>query len=188
MSEPGDRTRIVLSLALVALVAAGAVAWLDRRSEAHPLAVTTPTVVPTAEASIKVYVSGAVGVPGVLEMRPGQRVEDALSLAGGPLPDAELDGLNLAARVRDEQHINVPRQGERPPTASEAAAGGKLDLNTATLAELDRLPGVGPVTAEKIMSYRREKGRFQRVDELLEAKLLNQRTFEAVKGLVTVQP
>ncbi|MCL4368644.1 MAG: ComEA family DNA-binding protein [Actinobacteria bacterium] len=192
MSEPGDRVRIVLSLVLVALVAAGAALWLGRRPEGCPLVVTTQSVTPTAPAAeivLKVYVSGAVGAPGVFEMQSGQRVQDALLLAGGPLPDAELAGLNLAAKVRDEQHIHVSMQGERPASTLEAPAGrGVLDLNAATLAELDTLPGIGPVTAAKILSYRQSKGRFQSVDELLQAKLVNQRTFEAIKGLVTVQP
>jgi competence protein ComEA len=179
---------MALSLVLVAMIVAGAVVWLGRRPDARPLVITTPIPSPTREVSYKVYVSGAVAAPGVYEVRDGQRVEDALQMAGGALPGAELAHLNLAAKVRDEQQIHVPRQGEQPPAAPTAAKGGKVNLNTATLAELDTLPGIGPVTAEKILSYRRANGAFRRIEELLEAKLVNQRTFEGIKDLVSVGP
>ncbi len=197
MSEPGNRIRILLGGALLLLALAAGIVLLGRREEVRPLVITTPApspAAPTTGPALKVYVSGAVLAPGVYDMRGGERVDDALRRAGGSLPDAELAGLNLAAKVRDEQHIHVPRQGERPSSTSAGPAGGsgagpgKLDLNAASFAELDALPYVGRATAEKILAYRQAKGRFQAVNELLEAKLVNQRAFDAIKDLVVVSP
>ncbi len=196
-SQQADRIRILVSVLFLLIIAAGAVVWLGRRAEPPPLVITTPTSGPAAVApttlaaqstSIKVYVSGAVARPGVVEMHPGERVEDAILLAGGSLPDSDLTNLNLAARVKDEQHIRVPRQGE-PASAQSGQGGapGKINLNTATLAELDALPGIGTAIGNKIIAYRQAQGGFRSVEELIQAKLVNQKTYEVIKDMVTVQ-
>jgi competence protein ComEA len=126
-----------------------------------------------ADAPVLVHVAGAVRRPGVYEMPSGSRVDDAIREAGGATRKASLDLLNLAAPLVDGQQVLVPRRGAVPaaPTAAASASGAgapltPVRLSTATLAELDSLPGVGPVTAQKIVDYRDEHGPFASVEEL----------------------
>ena len=155
---------------------------------------------PSASAALVVDVQGAVLRPGVLELAPGSRVADAIAAAGGygPRVDAERAGreLNLATELRDGDRIVVPSRDDPAPAAGAqssgaaatpgGAAGGLIDLNSATAAELDQLPGVGPVTAQKIIDARAEKP-FARVDELRERKIVGPSTFEKLRDLVTVR-
>ena len=150
---------------------------------------------------IVVAVGGAVVTPGVYRLRIGARVGDAIAAAGGfsPRVDANRVGaeLNLAALVSDGGQIRVPSRDDAVATAgagggsaagggSGAGPGGKpVNLNTATEAELDSLPGIGPVTAGKIVESR-TKAPFRTVDELRERGLVGQKTFDAIRALVTV--
>lgn len=129
---------------------------------------------------VVVHVAGAVRQPGVYRMRAGARVDDAVGRAGGATPRADLTQVNLAAKVEDGRQILVPRRvaatapagGAGTPsaggagTAQPAVPGVPLNLNTATLEQLDELPGVGPATAQKILDYREEHGGFGSVEEL----------------------
>lgn len=123
-------------------------------------------------AEIVVHVAGAVRQPGLYTLEDGSRIQDAIARAGGATGEALLDAVNLAAPVADGQQVVVPAQGgggaPGAPGAGAApgAAGGRVHLNTATLEDLDALPGIGPVTAQKILDYRDSKGAFQSVDEL----------------------
>lgn len=183
--------RTPLALALVAIAAVGAVVWLQRVGDERPLLITTST--PTATSRVlMVYVSGEVAQPGVHAFQEGDRVEQALAAAGGPTADADLAGINLAVRLKDEQQVHVPRKGEsRPPASgtSPAPSGGAslLNLNTATQADLEALPGVGPVTAQRILDYRTRNGPFHQIEELKAAKLVTSATYDRIRGLVTVQ-
>jgi competence protein ComEA len=113
-------------------------------------------------------VAGAVRRPGLYRLPPGSRVADAIQQAGGARHKAALSLVNLAAPVVDGGQIVVPARGVPTPTEGDSAATptGPVHLNTATLEELDRLPGVGPVTAQKIIDYRDKHGSFGSVDEL----------------------
>ena len=126
-----------------------------------------------------VHVVGAVRRPGLYRLREGARVADAVERAGGATRRAELAGLNLAAPLVDGIQVLVPRRVPVPaadvpadetdaaaPGAAIAGLGSKVSLATATAAELDELPGVGPVTAQKILDYRTEHGPFRSVDDL----------------------
>ena len=108
--------------------------------------------------------------PGLYRLPDGSRVDDAIAKAGGAGPRAALDLVNLAAPVADGQQVVVPVVGsaavDGPGAAEPGAAGGKVHLNSATLEQLDVLPGVGPVTAQQIIDYRTANGAFQSVDEL----------------------
>jgi competence protein ComEA len=127
---------------------------------------------PAPVKKLLVHVVGAVREPGLYRLDDGSRVDDALRAAGGPKPKAALDLINLAAPVADGQQVIVPWRGRGDGAGGSAAAGaagapaGPVHLNSATLEQLDTLPGVGPVTAQKILDYRNEHGAFSSVDEL----------------------
>jgi competence protein ComEA len=136
------------------------------------LAPGTPAV-PAAPATklLVVHVVGAVRRPGLYQVAEGSRVADAVRRAGGSTRHADLSLINLAAPLADGLQVVVPRRqpGSAPPAGGAAAGGappGPVHLNTATLEQLDALPGVGPVTAQKILDYRTENGAFTSVDDL----------------------
>jgi len=184
-----DRYKGPILVLLIAGVVAGGGLLSMRQNATAPLLVVTPTVVlaPTAAPQIKVHVSGAVVQPGVYTFRLGDRVEDALAAAGGPTADANPNGLNLAARLSDGQQVVVPRLGEPTPPASAGAAGPhKVSINTASLAELDTLPGIGPVTGQKIIDYRTKNGPFQKLEDLRDQKIVPASTFDKIKDLITL--
>ena len=145
---------------------------------------------------VVVHVAGAVASPGLYRLGDGARVADALEAAGGPAADADLDAVNLAGKVSDGERVYLPRRGEVPPAVvagggpGGAADGGRstgpLDLNTATAAQLEALPGVGPATVEAILSYRKEKGRFRSVDELLEVRGIGEAKLAGLRSKVRV--
>ena len=147
---------------------------------------------PEPDPAAYVHAAGAVARPGVYRVRPGGRVADVVDAAGGPAPDADLDVVNLAARVTDGERVYVPTQGEAPPPPSAGASAGgapvagPVDLNTATIEQLDALPGVGPSTAQAIVDYRAERGRFASVDELLEVRGIGDAKLAALRPRVKV--
>ena len=160
-------------------------------------------VAPSLGAVLVVDVQGAVLHPGLRELTPGSRVGDAIEAAGGygPRVDAERAGreLNLAAALADGDRIVVPSRDDPVATSGTGSAsgaeggsggqsggGGLVDLNSATAAELDELPGVGPVTAKKIIDARAEKP-FATVDELRDRKIVGASAFEKLRDLVTVR-
>jgi competence protein ComEA len=155
-----------------------------------------------------VYVTGAVLRPGVVWVSPGARVYQALEAAGGLAPRSDPEAVNLAARVADGEHLHVPAKGEPRPTGSPgdaspgagapprrtaespsgSGAGAPLDLNAATAAQLEALPGIGPKTAEAILRYREEKGGFRRLEDLMDVKGIGAKRFETLKGFLRVGP
>lgn len=146
---------------------------------------------PEPDPPAYVHAAGAVARPGVYRVSPGGRVADVVDAAGGPGPDADLDQVNLAARVADGERVYVPRAGEAPPAGAGAgapggASAGPVDLNTATLDQLDALPGVGPATAQAILDHRSERGRFASVDELLEVRGIGDARLAALRSRVRV--
>ena len=156
---------------LVALVVGGRLALSPRESQPTRPPVVSMRVSPTPAKKLLVHVVGGVRRPGLYRLDDGSRVDDAIREAGGPKPKAALELINLAAPVADGQQVIVPLKGK-----AGAGAAGTADvpgappqpvhLNSATLEELDTLPGVGPVTAQKILDYRTEHGAFSSVDEL----------------------
>lgn len=146
-----------------------------------------------------VHVSGAVRAPGVVTLPAGSRVHQAISAAGGAAADADLDVLNLAAVAEDGQKIHLPRQGELPggdgagsqgqgSTAPPAAAGAgaKININTAGVDELDALPKVGPVLAQRIVDWRKEHGPFSAIEDLDAVDGVGPKMLETLLPLVTV--
>lgn len=149
---------------------------------------------------IFVHVLGAVARPGLFELHQGARVVDVVAAAGGLLPTADEAGLNLARVLADGEQLYVPAQGEVVPGApaagqAEAGAGAataagaaapKVNLNTATLADLDTLPRIGPAMAQRILDYRAAQGRFASVDDLRNVTGIGDKTLAALRDLVTV--
>jgi competence protein ComEA len=146
---------------------------------------------------IRVYVSGAVAEPRVVAVPPGSLVADALNAVGGALADADLAALNLAAPLRDHEHVQVPRRSAWLAPAStqptQGAAGDPVaaldslvDINTATPDELETLPGIGPTRALEIVAFREVHGRFSSIEEIMLVPGIGPATYEKVAALITV--
>ncbi|HEY7036736.1 MAG TPA: ComEA family DNA-binding protein [Thermomicrobiales bacterium] len=164
--------------------------WDDR--SAPPIVIDDPR--PNAE--IVVSVEGAVATPGVYHLPGDARVESALAAAGGAAPDADLSRINPAARLHDEERLIVPALVDGDRTSSEpvssAAANGpapaaaQVNINTATAEMLDTLPGIGPVLAVRIVTYRETHGPFRSVDELAAVDGISLAMVDEIRSLVTV--
>lgn len=143
---------------------------------------------PTAAKLLVVDVAGEVRRPGLYRLRSGSRVQDALIAAGGATRKAQLDAVNLAAPVADGEQIVVPGSGAGGVAAASSPAGSSpsapLDLNSATLEQLVALPGIGPVTAQKILDYRQQHGAFHAVSELEGVPGIGPAHLAQLKGLV----
>ena len=166
-------------------VALGAGAWFGGRPpQAPPVAIATGGASPPAGGdTMTVHVAGAVVTPGLVEIAPGSRVADALSVAGGALAVADLAQLNLAAPVRDGEQIVVPVRGDE---AGVPDADGRVRINTATAAELETLPGVGSVTAARIVAHRAEHGAFSVVEDLLDVPGIGEGKLAGLRDAVIV--
>lgn len=152
----------------------------------------------TRPSELVVHVAGAVANPGIVSLPAGARVVDAIDAAGGPAADADLDRLNLAATVTDGQRVAVGRPGEPLPAAAggagdggsasgdPAASGAPLDLNLASQADLEELPGIGPVLATAILSERERRGGFESVADLRGVRGIGEKRFADLRELVTV--
>jgi competence protein ComEA len=153
--------------------------------------VVTPvraTAKPAAAKLFVVDVAGAVRRPGLYRLRSGARIDDAIVAAGGATAKAQLDAVNLAAPVADGEQVVVPSRGAGGAAATPSTAGSSpsapLDLNTATAEQLDALPGIGPVTAQKILDYRQAHGPFHSVAELEGVPGIGPGRLAQLKGLV----
>jgi competence protein ComEA len=177
----------VLAL-LVVLSLAGRVAFKDD----HPKPVAAPLNLraePAPARKLVVHVVGQVFEPGLYSLPEGSRVDDAISRAGGPKPRAALAAVNLAAPVADGQQVVVPSRREAAQALAGApvaggAAGGRVHLNSANFDQLDELPGIGPVTAQKILDYRTEHGAFGSVEELDAVPGIGPATLAELRDLV----
>lgn len=207
--------RLVTSAIAVAVVCAGA--WFLLRAPVPPSEAALPRASPPAVAAtgpaatlappdaasptsgadvasptVVVHVAGAVGRPGVYELRAGSRVDAALTAAGGPSGSADVDVLNLAAVVADGARVYVPEVGEAVPAtapvsvaAGDPVALGPIDVNSATVDALETLPGVGPATATAIVTDRDTNGPFVSVDDLERVPGIGPAKLAALRDLVT---
>lgn len=197
----------VVSLIAVAVVAL-VVIWSFTRQSPPPIEVRPRDPQPSPIAVIYVHVDGAVHAPGVYSLPAGSRLFEAVERAGGATDDANVSELNLAARVTDgtkliipahaplraaaEEMVVQPSASAATPVSTRSAPSvqtgppseAKINLNTATQRILETLPGIGPVTATRIINHRQANGPFTRIEQLREANLVNARTYELVRSLV----
>jgi competence protein ComEA len=160
-----------------------------------------PTPTPTPAADLVVHVAGAVTRPGVVVLPAGSRVVDAVDAAGGALPGTALDSVNLARLLVDGEQVRVGLPADPAvaspggpdaasaaggPTGGEGSGVAPVDLNAATAADLDALPGIGPVLAQRIVDWRAQNGRFGSVEELLEVAGIGPSVLADLQGRVTV--
>lgn len=194
----GKHVLVVGILLLVAVIGAVLVFVRQQPTELTPIVHATVVATGTSPATraspspspgrLLVHVAGKVRQPGVVELATGARVIDAVEAAGGALPGADLSSLNLARQLTDGEQVLV---GLPPPPGSASARPSPtetsvVDLNTATLDQLDALPGVGPVLAQRILDYRDEHGRFESVDDLQQVTGIGTRKFAELRELVRV--
>jgi competence protein ComEA len=200
--RPSSVRPVVLGLGALLLTG-----WLVLRTLGGPspapveIVAGTPVPVPSASGSaviatpaspspgpLVVHVVGEVRRPGLVRLAPGSRVADALSAAGGLVAGGSSGGLNLARPVVDGEQIVVTAEAVAAPASSVpgSGAGSVVDLNTATVADLDTLPGVGPVLAARILEWREQHGRFAAVEQLREVSGIGARTFERLAPLVRI--
>jgi competence protein ComEA len=185
---PFDRRRMLAAgvVVLLVLVFAGKVLLRPARPAVPPPVRIAAPVARASSPSLFVNVVGAVRRPGLYRLKEGSRVADAVTRAGGPTPKAQIELLNLAARIADGEQIVVPQRGLGGAVATPGGgvAAGPVHLNGATLEQLDALPGVGPVTAQKILDYRQKHGAFGSVDELDAIAGIGPARLETLRGLV----
>lgn len=177
-----DRSHLLVAAALVG-TAGLAGAWFSARPPAP-----VPMVVergPAAEGGgIMVHVSGEVRVPGLVRLPEGARVGEAVAAAGGVTPLADLSSVNLAAPLADGQQVAVPGRGRSDPGPAAGSGVGRVRLNSATAAELEALPGVGPVLAGRIVAHREAHGPFASVEDLLDVPGIGEAKLAALRDLV----
>ncbi|BCS81292.1 helix-hairpin-helix domain-containing protein [Anaerocellum diazotrophicum] len=160
---------------------------------------TAETNIQDSQQKYVVYVCGNVKNPGVYELLPGSRINDALILAGGALPGSDLNSINLAEKISDGQKIYIPKMSEiqsksmLPPSSSGtkqetiSAGEGKININTATKEELKTLDRIGDKLAERIIEYRQKHGPFKSIEEIKNVNGIGEKIFESIKDSITVQ-
>jgi competence protein ComEA len=162
-----------------------------------PTATSTPIVATPTPSLLRVYVTGAVINSDVYYLKPGSIVKDAIIAAGGLAPNAVEEGINQATELKDQQHIHVPAEGETnsfppiqdgidPKSPALNQPGDSVRLNSATVADLEQLPGIGPVLALRILEYRESVGGFTAKEQLKEVDGIGEATFRNIEPLVTV--
>jgi competence protein ComEA len=164
---------------LIGLLAAGII-WLAATRPRGDAVTLLPTATPGV---LTVYVNGAVATPGLYTLPEGSRVDDALKAAGGSLPSAEMANINLADQLKDGQQINIPGIVE-----TSHVNVGRVNINTATVEELNSLPGIGQTTAQAIVDYRLEHGPFQAIEDIQNVPGIGPATFEQIKDYIIVGP
>jgi competence protein ComEA len=178
---------LLVALAAVALAGAVGLRAVSHAGSSPQLVLRDGSGLPDG-APIRIDVSGAVLRPGVFTLHEGDRVDEAITAAGGPADDADLELVNLARRVRDGEQVLVPKSKMKATPVLTLAAGARLDINAATEQQLDLLPGIGQTYAHRIVDSRSVDGPFRKPTDLLDRKVLPKATFDKVSVLITVAP
>lgn len=137
------------------------------------------------EKDIYVYVTGAVKNPGVYKLRDGDRVKDLVEIAGGLGENADLLSVNLAKKLTDEEKIHIPYVNESD--SGNSVKDGRININTADETELDKLPGIGPSLAKRIIDYRNTNGPFKKIDEIKNVAGIGDKKFQDIKDLIKTE-
>jgi len=189
-----EKVRWLLFLAVVAVTLGLVIALQRCRPEPQPVILSTSTpsapLAPTPTPHpLRVYVSGAVQRPDVYTLVPDSIVKDALTAAGGPTGDADLDRINLALTLSDGQHVYVPHLGEENPPVplrlSQPETAAQVNINTADLAALESLPGIGPAIAQRILDYRQVHGPFAQVEDITNVPGIGPAILGQIQELIT---
>jgi competence protein ComEA len=175
---------------------------LKGAAEALPAEAQTDTQAEAQAAKepkeISVYICGNVNNPGVVTVKEGARLDEALALVGGAKEDADLNAVNLAYRLEDEDMIYIPLKGEKLEGKGDTIPGvstvksvaikasGKININTAGEKELDTLEGIGPATAKSIIQYRNANGPFKSIEDIKKVKGIGDSKFNSIKDKITV--
>jgi len=189
------RQMVVIGVLAAASLSGGLIA--ARQSRIHPVIQEKPRIVrakaplPIEKSYVYVHVSGGVFVPGLYRLPAGARIDEAIKAAGGIKPDGAPDSVNLAAKVHDGQKIAVPLKAAGVDAAAngppETAEQGRTNLNTATAEQLDRLDGIGPVLAKRIIAWRERHGRFSTVRQLDDVQGIGAKKYALIKDAVVVE-
>jgi competence protein ComEA len=183
-----DRNRFVLlGCAGLLLIAGVLFPRLADSQTARPIIFREGSGLPDG-TPIRVHVTGAVLQPGVYELREGDRVAEALTAAGGPTSEADLEQVNLARRVRDEGQVVIPKRAVLAPKVEPLAPGIKVDINSASEAALDQLPGIGAAYSRRIVDSRAVDGPFKATQDLVARRVIPQATFDLIRDLIQVGP
>lgn len=183
---------LVIIVAAIVAAAGGVVLFLRDGDSGEPVRIAPPPSVSSetsqAEAELKAYVTGAVRQPGLYSIKEGDRLADLIDLAGGITEDADMQAVNLAVRVNDQDHWTVPKVGEPTVVPSNAVSieptSDKVDINTADAKLLETLPGIGESRAQAIIRHREEHGPFKRVDDIVAVPGIGASTLEGLRDLV----
>jgi len=162
---------------VIGLLLAGVI-WLTAR---QPSGEAVPLRPPPTPAPISVHITGSVVSPGLYDLPEGSRVADAIEAAGGFLPIADKEEINLAALLTDGAQLTI----ENLSFYNAGSSSDRININTANLEELDTLPGIGPSTAQAIIDHRRQFGQFQRTDEITNVTGIGPATYDRIKDLIT---
>ncbi|ASA95403.1 MULTISPECIES: helix-hairpin-helix domain-containing protein [Anoxybacillus] len=183
----------------VGLIVIGAAIWIIQQQEDTPVQPLPLEQVEQEEqqeqqmeeqAPVIVDVKGAVKRAGVYEVAPESRIHDVIQLAGGLTDEADETKVNLAMKVHDEMVIYVPKKGEDiivETTSQTGSSSGKININTATIEQLQTLQGIGPAKAAAIIAYREEHGSFQKVEDLLNVSGIGSKSLEKIKEQIVVR-
>ena len=176
------------------LIAAGVGLFTLKWQPIEPIRIEPPLPTQTP-GPIRVYVSGAVVSPDVYMLSPDAIVRDALQAAGGPTANADISLTNLAQPLQDGSQIYIPvvgetvvllSQPEQPSSPNSAPVGAIVNINTATQAELETLPGIGPAIAGRIIEYRENQGAFNGIEDIMNVSGIGPATFEKIRDFITV--
>lgn len=184
---------IILAAAVAAIFGISFYGFWQKNSVPEIASFNSPNAQRTIAAQSKtnepavIYMSGAVNKPGVYKVSPQLRVVDAINNAGGLATGADVAKVNLAQQVKDGMHIYVPITGDKSPSSqSSAQASDKININTADKAALEKLPGIGPSLAERILEYRKANGRFVEVSDIKKVSGIGEAKFNQMKDKITI--
>lgn len=184
-----SRSQAAPAIALIIVAVAAGWWWAQRAPEPAPTfsSYQPQSTTVSSNSTITVHVAGLVQRPGLVELPEGSRVADAVAAAGGLLPGAMAEAVNLAAPVGDGEQVVIPGADQASRNGSQTpVTDGKVHLNRATAVDLEALPGVGPVLAERIVAYRDENGPFETLEDLLDVPGIGEAKLSSFRDLLAI--